>query len=476
LSSPTTANKQSTDDEPKPSEKLEMNTVELKGQRSKLRAERKLLADQFRERDMSDDDKAKFDDLTSQIEALSSRIDAIEKVENDDEPMEDDDDPDGEKTKEEGGDRSKPAPATKRHFHNIATSKTRKDSHEYSISRALSVFNDHKRVDGIEGERSQEIALTRGKPQGFYMPWDVKLRGRHKVQNRDLTLTTGTGSVGILVEPTLIELLRARLVFEQLGGTVIPNCVGKFALPRQTAASQYYFVGEATSVTAGNPVIDQVNFVPKTMGISVPITRKFLFESSLDAMTVVEQDVVKSLTVGLDATALAGSGSGATPTGVLNQSSVTTITLAADSANGGVMTYADALAFETAVANSNADQGSLGWATTPGVRAKLKQTPKIGSTFPVFVWSDENQVNGYPAMVTTNMPKNLTKGTGTNLNSIIFGNWNDAVLAMWSGIDVVIDPYTQAAAGGVIYNALIEVDVQLRHGTSFAVAGTVIVV
>ncbi len=453
-----------------------MNTVELKGLRSALKAERKSLADGFRERDMSEEDQAKFDDLTARIDALSARIDALETVEVDEEPIEEnDDDPEGEKVKEEGGDRSRPAAATKRHFHGIATSKTRKDSHEYSITRALSVFKEHGRVDGIEGERSQEIAGQRGNPNGFYLPWDVKLRGRHRVglQNRDLNLTTGTGSVGVLVEPTLIELLRARLVFEQLGGTVIPNCVGKFALPRQTAASQYYFVGEATNVTAGNPTIDNVNFVPKTMGISVPITRKFLFESSLDAMTVVEQDVVKSLTVGLDATALAGSGSGATPTGILNQSGVTTITLAADSGNGGALAYADALAFETAVSNSNADQGSLGWATTPGVRAKLKQTPKIGSTFPVFVWSDDNQINGYNAMVTTNMPKNLTKGTGTNLNSIIYGNWNDAVLAMWSGIDVVIDPYTQAQQGGVVYNALIEVDVQLRHGTSFAVCGAV---
>lgn len=446
------------------------NTVELKSQRSAFKVERKALADAIRVRDLSEDEQAKFDDLTSKIDALSSRIEALEKVESDDAPDENDDEPmddapEDAKPKENG---------LRSHLgFSISTAKTRKDSHQYSISRALAVFGKHGKIDGLEAERSQEIARERGPAQGFYLDENAKLRGRHKIKNRDLTLSTGTGGVGILVEPTLIELLRARLVFESLGGTVLTNCKGKFALPRQSSAAQYYFVGEATAVTAGNPVLDQVNFVPKTMGISVPITRKFMFESSVEAMSLVENDVIKALTVGFDATTLAGSGSGATPTGILNQSSVTTITLAADSANGGAMVYADALAFETAVANSNADQGSLGWATTPGVRAKLKQTAKIGSTFPFFVWTEDDKVNGYEALVTTNMPKTLTKGTGTNLHSIIFGNWNDAVLALWSGIDVIIDPYTQASQGGVVYNALVETDVQVRHGGSFAVCGAI---
>lgn len=444
--------------------------VELKRQRSALKAKRKGLADAIRERDLNADEQAEFDALTDQIAALTTRIEALEKVETD--PDEDDNDP-----AEDDPDAPRPRSRSD-HFTNISTSKTRKDSHVYSMSRALGLVANKKNVDGFEGERSQEIAHQRGNPaQGFYLPWDVQLRGKHKVKNRDLTTTTGTGSVGVLVEPELIELLRARLVFEALGGQIHEGLVGRFAMPRATATSQYYFVGEGTAATAGNPTLDNVNFVPKTMCISVPMTRKFMFESSLKAMSFVENDVIKALTVGLDATALAGSGSGSVPTGVANQSSVTTITLAADSGNGGDMVYADALAFEAAVSNSNADMGSLGWATTPGVRSKLKLTPKIGSTYPVFVWSDEGEINGYPAMVTTNMPKANTKGSsGATLSSIIYGNWEDAILALWSGIDIVIDPYTQAASGGVVFNALIETDVQIRHGGSFAVCNYVSVV
>lgn len=442
-----------------------MNSVELKNKRKALKGERKALVALVHERDLSEDEQAKFDEMSAAIDSLSSRIEALEKVESD-ESEEMDDEP--EDAKPEAYDDKKENSRRSHLSFNVVSSKTRKDSHEYSITRALSQLTSNRPVDGLEGERSREIGLLKG-TSNFCIPLDAPMRGRHRIKQRaDFTTTTGTGAIGVNVQPTLIDLLRARMVTSQLGITMISDIPGKFALPRQTTAATYYFVGEASNVTNSSPVLDNVNFVPKTMGIRVLTNRKTLFETSVDALTLVENDIVKSFAVGLDATVLNGSGSGATPTGILQQSSVTTITLAADAGSGGALTYADSVAFETAVSAANADQGDMGWVTTPGVRGKLKGTPRIGSTFPVFTWSDDNKINGYDAYVTTNMPSTGTKGSGTALHAAIFGYWPDAVLAMWSGLEIVQDQYTQLASGGVVLQGLQEVDVQLRHGGSFA--------
>ncbi len=50
-----------------------------------------------------------------------------------------------------------------------------------------------------------------------------------------------------------------------------------------------------------------------------------------------------------------------------------------------------------------------------------------------------NEVNGYPVLCTS-----AVAGKG-----VIFGNFADLVIGQWGGIDLTVDPYTQAANGKV---------------------------
>ena len=458
------------------------NTVELKKQRSDLKKERKALADAIRQRDLDESEQAKFDELTSKIDALSKRIELLEKVEDEEEEEiaedEESEREDDEKKDEEDEERShprKPVKKAERHLgFNLSTSKSKKDSHLYSVRRALSLHAANRRIDGIEGEQNQEIALYRGAPNGFYMPWDFKLRGNHKpARRRDFTTSTGSGAVGVKVESTFIELLRNRMVTEELGIIVETNLKGKYAKPRQNAASTLYFIGEGSNGTGSTPTFDQVNFVPKTATCQVNISRKSLFEMSIDAETAVEADMLKVLAIGLDTQVLAGNGSGANPTGILYDSAATAITLTADTGNGANINFQDALNFESLLTQANADRGSIAFVTTPGIRSKLKQTPKIntGQVYPEFVWNmEDNTINGYRALVTNEMPSGLTKGSSSNLHSIIFGNWEDTVLALWGGIDVVVNPFINVSSGAVQYNLFQEVDTQRMHSNSFVIS------
>ena len=103
------------------------------------------------------------------------------------------------------------------------------------------------------------------------------------------------------------------------------------------------------------------------------------------------------------------------------------------------------------------------------VRGKLKSTEKFGTTNGNAIWDMGNQpLNGYSAAVTNAVPSNLTKGTGTNLSAIIFGNFADLMIGMWGSLDLLVDPYTGSTAGTVRVVALQDVDVALRNVESFA--------
>ena len=116
----------------------------------------------------------------------------------------------------------------------------------YSLRRALArALEREGRPDGLEGEVSAEIARrSGGHPKGFYMPFDAPLGER-----RALDTTAGTGAIPTRLPRTWIDALRARSVLATLGATILDlpglgRSTGKIQLPRKTAATSVFWVGE----------------------------------------------------------------------------------------------------------------------------------------------------------------------------------------------------------------------------------------
>ena len=70
--------------------------------------------------------------------------------------------------------------------------------------------------------------------------------------------------------------------------------------------------------------------------------------------------------------------------------------------------------------------------------------------------------------VSNNVPSNLTKGTGTNLSAVIYGNFADLLIGMFGQLEILVDPYTDFAKGTVGVRALQSIDIAVRHAESFA--------
>ena len=336
----------------------------------------------------------------------------------------------------------------------------------YSLMRALNALanpNDvnAQRAAAFERECSDAVASKMGKSaRGFYLP--------HDVQKRDLVVGTASAGGNLVATDLLagdfISLLRNAMVIMGMGTRMLTGLQGNVAIPRQTGAGTAYWVAESNAPTESQQAFDQVTMSPKTVGAFTDISRKLLAQSSLDVEALVQQDLATVLGLAIQQAAINGTGASNQPSGLL--------TLITPSVAGGTdglaPTWAHIVELESDVSVANADVGTLSYLTNAKVRGKLKGTSKVSGQNGFVCDGGDTPLNGYRAAVTNAVPSNLTKGSGSNLSAIIFGNWSDLLIGMWGTLDLMVDPYSLSTAGSVRVVALQDVDVAVRHAESFA--------
>lgn len=377
---------------------------------------------------------------------------------------------------------SGPLPPGERLPHNDPGN-TRNGRHGYSLLKALYQASESRQgrgggLDGLELEVHQELFKRRGNrvTLGILVPWDlpvdVRAARRHArasgMERRDLTTTSGAGAVYEVVSTTMIELLRSMTLVDTLGVRILNDMNGNFSIPKQTGTGAAYWVTEGNAPTESGQSIGSVDFAPKTVGAFSDYSRKFLMQTSVDAEMFLREDLAAVMALELDRVTFAGSGVGAEPEGMLAK--IVGSYVIALGANGGDPTWKAITDMEKVVDVANALMGDLSLVTTPAARSKMRNVTRVAnSQVGDFLWADDGTVNSYSAYRTNQVPSNLTKGTGTGLSAAIFGNWRDCIWAFWSGLDVMVNPYSPGAeAGNVRVIELQDADFNVRHIESFS--------
>ena len=340
---------------------------------------------------------------------------------------------------------------------------TPKEERQYSLINAIRSAQTG-RFDGFEREVSEELAKRYGKePRGFYVP--------QSIFKRDLTV--GTDSAGGFLKPTdhlggeFIDALRANLVTSSLGARMMQGLKGDVAIPALNAKTAVGFVAENNAPgSEGAPTFRQVTMSPKTLVQYVDISRKLSMQSDPSVEQVIRDDLTRQFAAKIDEVAIEGGGSNE-PTGITQTSGIGSVAIGT---NGGAITYAALVDLEKEVAIDNALGGSLAYLTNPKVVGEMRQTSRQASGVEGnFILNDSNTVLGYNVASTTLVPSDLTKGTSSGVcSAVIFGNFNDLMIGMFGGLDVLVDPYTGSSTGATRIAMYQDVDVAVRHAESFA--------
>ncbi|HBK73229.1 MAG TPA: phage major capsid protein [Planctomycetaceae bacterium] len=278
----------------------------------------------------------------------------------------------------------------------------------------------------------------------------------NEVLRRDLTV--GVAADGgnlvddVLLAGSFIEILRNKLALANAGMTTLTGINGNISIPRQNSAATAYWVGENSSPTESQQAVDQVNLSPKTCGAFVDYSRRLLLQSSIDVESMVRNDIAAQIALELDRVGINGSGSSNQPQGIINTSGIGSQSLT------GFGTFAEYIGMETDVAVANADAGNLRYIINASARGALKSTEKASNTAQFVYENDE--INGYPVTVSNQLGN----------NDALFGDFSMLIMAMWSGLDLTVDPYAGATAGTVRIIALQDVDFAVKQPGAFCFA------
>jgi HK97 family phage major capsid protein len=232
---------------------------------------------------------------------------------------------------------------------------------------------------------------------------------------------------------------------------VLTGLVGNVAIPRQSGAGTGYWVSEAGAPTESQQTVDQVSLTPKTVAAFTDYSRRLMLQSSIDIENMVRRDLAAVLGLKIDLAGLYGTGSNSEPLGLKFTTGINTVDFAADAP-----TFAEVVDMESQVAADNALLGSPVYLMNAAMRGGLKTTKKDAGSG-IFLM-EGGEVNGYRGVLSNQVAS----------NDLWFGNFADLLIGYWSGLDIMVDPYTNSTSGTVRVVAMQDVDVAIRHPESFS--------
>jgi len=334
---------------------------------------------------------------------------------------------------------------------------------DFQITRAIAARLQPGIDDGLERELSQELARRSHKtPQGILVP--------HEVFRERRAVTAGGSGANLVPDPhradLYIDLLRDSLLMKRLGAVILDGLVGNVDIPKLTTGGTTYWVAESGDITAADHVFDTVGLEPKTVGCLVEYSRRMLINAVPSVEQLVRRDFAQQIAAEIDNQTLIGDGASNRPTGIKNDGSVNSVSFA------GAPTWAAVLEFIALVSEDSALQGSLNWVGNPWASKEMMETTKeTDDAAGGYIQETPTMLAGYP-YYNSNALDGDPNSSPVEAADLIFGDFSQVLIGYWSGVDILVNPFHSDVfkAGDVYIIALQDVDTDRRHSESFAVA------
>ena len=307
---------------------------------------------------------------------------------------------------------------------NNKETKTMKEN--FSLLKAVRAIANNQTLD----ERSQEVVnagIAEMRKSGQSYSGQIVLPVEERAAVVAGTATNGQEAVAE-DKLNILAPLRDALVLSAAGANFMTGLVGNVSIPSYSG-STVGWAGEVDAAKDGAGTFGEVELSPKRLTAYVDISKQFLIQDSVSAEALLRKDIVDALSNKLEATILgAVAGDATKPAGLFNG-------VTADTA---AITFADILKMEQTLEEKNVSS-NIKFIASPAAKAVLRTTAVGGTKSDLRMLMEGNEIDGIPTLVTNGM---TSKG-------LILGNFSDLVIGQWGGIDLTVDPYTQAANGKI---------------------------
>ena len=341
--------------------------------------------------------------------------------------------------------------ARQAHFAGSSISETKemdKVNRSFSLSRAVEMVSHGKGLTGAEAEWAQE-ARSEMQSRGLQMSGQIGIpeEALYRAGLPDDFQAGGTGDGSGYVPtnvPGVIEALRAPTMIETLGATTINGATGNLKFPRVSNKAQGFEATEVAGSTDSGLAMEEINLSPVRVANKTLFSKQLILQGGSQVDTLIARELAAGINTTIDKAAFAKIVGGITPV-----------------AGGGSLTAANLFGLEESVIAAGGNMNACKWAMNPKGWAASRDLATVDS---INAFWDGQLFDGFPAVATPN----IAEGTATK-GDIIFGDFAAGlVLAYFGGLDLLVDPYSNAGNAQIALHLNKFYDCEVRQAGAFA--------
>lgn len=330
----------------------------------------------------------------------------------------------------------------------------------FSLSRAVAAVANGRNLEGAEAEWASE-ASKEARSQGLQMAGQIAIPSialrAGAVDDFQAGSGDGSGFVPTVV-PAAIEALRAPTVLEGLGTTVIRNATGNLQFPRVSAKA----VGTAPT-TPDNEVgadsgsgmeMDEVSLTPQRVAAKTKYSKQLILQGGSEVDALIANELAAAMNAYVDDfgfdTIMASTD--------VNQTQTADAALTATTVN---LMESQALA-------AGANLAGASYVMSPNAYANSKALAQVNAVNALW---DAGRFNMYNAVPTPYLVNGFLADGTTVAAQMIFGNFaQGGILAYFGGIDLLVDPYSDAGTAQIALHVNRFFDFDLRQPAALSTA------
>lgn len=277
--------------------------------------------------------------------------------------------------------------------------------------------------------------VTRSSQNSLVIPMSLEKRAMFTAATESAT--------GVVIDQEQQELLlplQSSLVLAQAGARFMTGLQGDIYWPKYSGSNVFWEDENAKAKDGAGQFSKGDAYKPKRLTAYVDISEQLLVQENTSVEAIIRQTLAAAIAQKVEQTAFGTHAhNDNTPDGLFQ--TVPAI--------NGVMDWAKIVELETNADINNALFGNLAYIMHPSLVGKAKTKVKDASGAGGFIFGDkgEGTLNGYKALRTNNLPKDLQ--TAKDEFGIVFGNWNDYFIGQWGALEIKVDPYSRMLEGVV---------------------------
>ena len=328
----------------------------------------------------------------------------------------------------------------------------------FSLTRAINAVSNGRQLEGAEAEWAREAA-TEMRSQGLQTAGQISIPSiaLRAGTADDFQAGSGDGSGFVpTVVPSAIEALRAPTVVEGLGTTVIRNATGNLQFPRVSVAASGTAEGEVEADAGSGMEMDDVSLTPQRVAANTKYSKLLLLQGGPEVDRLIANDLAAAMNAYIDDYAF----------DTIMASTTVDIYNTADATLAAVV----ANAMEAAVLAAGGNLGGASYVMSPQAYLLSKSVAQVSGVTPLW---ENGQFNMYNAVATPYLVNDTLDATGAGTGGqMIFGNFaQGAILAYFGGLDLLVDPYSDAGTAQIALhvNRFFDFDIRQPGAMSRAV-------